>query len=330
MNSLLNQKETPHKINTAGASALLAAASFVGAATLPAAEAEGIEMRSVVDKYAQHQSLAMNPAYGGPVAVGRIDAANGLTYASGFQIAPDIFLTAGHVTPRNDSLTASIVEVVFGPNYNTSTARYTVDRTERFPGYIFGDTTTIDAGLIFTNDFVPMARPATFADGSIGEWHTIVGYGNFGDASTGELPSLGDKLAGVAPVFNIKAGVSPYPSNLYSHMLFDVNPSGLLDAKGLPRDSGSAWYNFAGDYTFMTVAGTNGFGGGVTTALKLNNPDFQAYLQPFIIDSWARFEAAQEPGGGGPGGNPGNGSLPEPATAVLGVLGVAALLGRRR
>jgi len=57
--------------------------------------------------------------------------------------------------------------------------------------------------------------------------------------------------------------------------------------------SGAPWYNANGDIVGITTAGTIGTGQGFTTSVRLFTPEIQAYLQPIIQDSWARYEASR-------------------------------------
>lgn len=289
----------------------VAGAVAVGTAGLTTQSADAAAMRSL-DFYGDHKALAMDPMYKWAGAVKRIGS-NGTTYASAVMIAPDLYINAGHFTPINGSLVARHVEIVFGSNYNTSTERYSVKATQRFPGYVFGDPSTIDLGIGWTNEFVAgFDAPTTFATTVLGERLTQVDYGNIGDPTTGEMPSLGDKMAGYAP----RTGnfFSSYPDSRYDFMNFNqgVASETPLNVKGLNGSSGSPWYNASGDLTHLTVAGTLGSEFGNTVGLELTNPEVQAVLQPLIIDSWMRYR----------------GTVPEPT--ALGLLAPAAAMLLRR
>jgi hypothetical protein len=250
-----------------------------------------------MSQYENSQALSTNLMYRWSAAVRRTDAANGTTYASAVLIAPDLFITAGHVTPRNGSLTATLHEIVFGPNYHTSTDRHTVARTERYPGYVFGDTSTIDLGVGWTSGFVDgftssITFPSSVSQGTV---LTVAEYGNFGDITTGEFASTGDRLAGRAQAYG--AHGTNYTSAYYFATDFDRASADPLNVNTLNGSSGSPWWTSSGQLAGMTVAGTKTFNTGYSIALDLTNPTVQAYLQPLIADSWARYNAsiAQRP-----------------------------------
>lgn len=292
-------------------SAALSAAALLGGATLP--KAEGAVLTSM-SQYDNSKALSANPMYKWSAAVKRTDVELGSAYASAVMIAPDLFITAGHVTPRNGSLVASLTEIVLGANYNTSTDRYGVSHTERYPGYIFGNTTTIDLGVGWTTGFVNgFDLPTTFASFSNVNTLTVAEYGNYGDLTTGELSSIGDRLAGNA---RISTASGSYPPGTYFTTRFDGPGSADPLNVGLTNfGSGSPWWTEDGYLSGMSIASSNGiFNGGYTVALNLTDPTVQAYLQPLIDDSWARYNA----------------SIPEPTTLALATLGVGAMALRRR
>jgi len=301
------------------------AAALTGA-TLPAADAQGGLMVNVAN-YDQHKLLSADPMYKNSVAVGRVGSI-GLTYASGVLIAPDVYINSGHFTPINGSTVAFHTEIVFGENYNTSTERYSVKETQRFPGYVFGNKGTIDLGVGWTDQFVagitspgdlPYFAPpsSSVPEGTV---LTLVDYGIYGDENTGQLPSLGDRLAGRAPKDNDSID---YSSTYYYATLFDGSTSlDILNYRGDDFASGAAWYTELGAVSGLHIASSNNVGIGVSIVLDLTHPDIQAYLQPIIQDSWARFYASQEPV------NPGNPALPEPSTVAL-LATAGLLLGKR-
>ena len=258
-----------------------------------------------------NRQLSNNPAYKWSAAVKR-EGSNGITFASGVAIAPDVYINAGHYTPINGSLVAFHREIVFGSNYNTSTSRYEVDRTQRYPGYVFGDTSTIDLGVGWTKNFIQgFDTPVTFGTVLVGQNGTMVDYGNIADPTTIEMPSQGDRLAGTTErVENLS---SVYPESLYDFLRFDR--SDPLSTQGLNFSSGAGWYNAIFNLSHLTIAGTLGTNGGDTIALDLNIPEIQSYLQPIIQDSWNRYYA----------------SVPEPGSlALTGSVGLFALGFRRR
>jgi hypothetical protein len=114
-------------------------------------------------------------------------------------IAPDLFITAGHVVP----LSGSLNEIVFGANYNTSIERYSILGNQKYPGYAFGNTATIDLGVGWTTNFVNgFDTETTFLNSKpYLQSITVAEYGDYGDITTGPLASLGDKLAGRAEAF---------------------------------------------------------------------------------------------------------------------------------
>lgn len=257
-------------------------------------EAEASALKSM-SLYPQATALSADPMFQWSASVTRTDS-TGTHHASAVAIAPDVFITAGHVTPRDDSTTAFLTELVFGDNYNTSTTRYAIDHTQRYPGFVFGDTSTIDLGVGWTTDFIDgFDTPVSFASASLGEVLTLCDYGNIGDPTTGEMPSLGDRMAGYAPKVDW-SGIYPYPDNRFDFMAFNIGASSgiTLNVQGLTGSSGSPWFNSGGSLTHLSIAATNGTLGGVTISLELNNPEVQAYLQPIIQDSWDRYYASLE------------------------------------
>ena len=310
------RKSVDNKISSLATSALAVTAGL-SALTVPNARSEGGEIVSM-SRYNDHLALAQN--YPWAAAVTRVDhwdnSPSTTMVASVVAIAPNVILTAGHFTPRDNSTVAQITEVTFGSNYNTSTDKYEVARTMRFPSYVFGDTNTIDLGIIWTKELIKgFDTPVKFASANVGDVLTMVDYGNYGDVTTGELPSLGDKMAGYAPVVNNSTG--EYPSSLYAALYFTSSGSnGPLNISGKPFSSGSPWYE-TGDLAALTIAGTNSFGGGYTRALRLDNPDIQTFLNPIVSDSWDLYEAAQS-------------SVPEPSAAVGGLALLAGLAMKRQ
>lgn len=289
-------------------SATLAIALLVGAAACPesaVSEAKAGEMRSI-SLYPQHQELSDDPMYRWAGAVKRVDyfddAPTVITYASAVLIAPDLYITSGHFTPRNNSQVAFQTELVFGSNYHTSTDRWEIESTKRFPGYVFGDTTTIDLGIGWTKDFVKgFDTPVEFASVVDGDILTIVEFGNFGDMTTGQLPSVGDRLGGRAEVANRFIGPtvnSDYPPGTYiATYLPSIHFGPPLGTRGLNGASGSPWFTADGRVAGISIATTGGplVGDGTTTILNLMDPEVQSFLQPYIEDSWARFLAVPEP-----------------------------------
>jgi len=291
----------------------LAATVALSGTVLPARHAEASELTNI-SQYNNSLNLANNPMYRWSAAVHRTGSA-GTSYASGVLIAPDVYLNAGHFTPINGSLVARHTEIVFGANYNTSTERYSVNRTVRYPGYEFGNPNTIDLGIGYLNRFVDgfatLGTRVTFAAASLNDERLmLVDYGNYGDLNTGELPSLGDRMGGFARTFNLQSSV--YPQDRYLSTIF--NYSEPLNVSGMNYSSGAPWYNANGDIVGITTAGSIGTGPGFTTSVRLFTPEIQAYLQPIIQDSWARFEA----------------SIPSPSAAALLTLGLGMAARCRR
>jgi hypothetical protein len=229
-------------------------------------------------------------------------------YTSCVAIAPTLVIGPAHGTPTPTG-TSKITEVVFGSNYNTSNFRMAVSSYERYPGYVFGDTNTIDLAVFHLASPIPgFTKPVTFADANIGEMLTMVDYGDYGDLNSGDLASKGDRFAGVAPVTT--SLISPYPSNFYATTLFEQDA--FSDPTlGLPNSSGSGWYNAEGDLTLLSTAATNGVSDGREGySLRLNSEVVQSYLQPLIQESWAS-------------------SVPEPTTLTLFGAASMGLLARR-
>jgi hypothetical protein len=256
----------------------------------PRAEAGALTSMS---QYENSKALSANPIYRWSAAVKRTDS-SGTNYASAVLIAPDLYITAGHVTPRNGSLTARINEIVFGTNYNTSTERYSVERTERFPGYVFGNASTIDLGVGWTTEFVSgFNSRLVFASAVSGTILTVAEYGNYGDSTTGELESIGDRLGGRAPIYN--TNTSEYPSNRYFFAAFDgPSSSDPLNINCLSGASGSPWWSDDGRIVGISIASDENFIFGSTAVLRFNT-EVMDYLEPLIDDSWARYNASISP-----------------------------------
>ncbi len=327
------QKSSSHVASTSKLS-VLATVAALGAATLPAADAEAGLMANV-GNYPLHQLLANDPMYKMSVAVGRVGSL-GESYASGVMIAPDVYINAGHYTPINGSTVAFHTEIVFGDNYNTSTERYTVRETQRFPGYVFGDTGTIDLGVGWTNEFIAgITSPSDFPGFVSGKVVpedtrlTMVDYGNYGDATTGELPSLGDRLAGRASKWDESFAYSP---TYYYSTFFDGSTAlDILDYRGIDFSSGAGWWTESGYLAGLHIASSIHLVGSATSiVLDLTHLDIQSWLQPIIQDSWARYYAAQEQNPGNPGNPGGNMGIPEPTSAMALGLAAGALALRRR
>jgi len=297
---------------SSAAAALLSVAAF-GAASLPSAQADGAALKSL-SMYGDAQTLSNDPMYKWSAAVSRTDS-TGYHIASAVAIAPDVYITAGHFTPINGSTTAAQRELIFGSNYNTSTDKYQVSRTQRFPGFVFDDPTTTDLGIGFTTTFIQgFDKQTTFSSIPLGAVGTMVDYGNIGDPTTGELPSLGDRLAGLAP--RVTSNTSAYPASKYYSFNFNgIASQGIpLNVQGLNFSSGAPWYDNNGNLAGLLIAKTNGISIGESVVLNLNTPEIQSYLQPIIQDSWSRYNA----------------TVPEPSSISL--LGAAAfgLASRRR
>jgi hypothetical protein len=196
---------------------------------------------------------------------------------------------AGHFTPGQTS--ASIVKTVtFGANYKSGPRLIMeVDHWERIPGYIPGNTSTTDLGLYYLKEPIPNFKAVSFGDVPMGSVPVQVDFGNCGDTFTGEIPSLGDKLAGRAIVSELFRPASSYPANKYMLLNFDGTNS-TEPTQGLQFSSGAAWY-YNGDIVAITIAGPNNTLDSYTTALKINTAEIQAYLQPKIQASWDALPA---------------------------------------
>ena len=185
-----------------------------------------------------------------------------------------------------------------------------VDHWEQFPGYVFGNPNAVDLGFYWLKKPIPgFVDHVTFAGTSLGEILTMVDYGNIGDPTTGEMPSLGDRMAGNAP--RRQTNIYPYPDSLYDYMDFNgIASVGIpLNVQGLNFSSGAPWYNNNGDLTHLLIAKTNGTASGDSICLELTDPIVQAELNPRIAASWA--------------------SVPEPSTLVFTTLGFLGAACRR-
>jgi len=133
---------------------LLAFLSVFGSLAMPPAKAEAGLVVSL-DNIEANRQLSNDPKFQWAAAISNLGS-TGLRFASAIAIAPDVYINSGHFTPRNGSLVAAHKELVFDRNYNTSTSRYDVARTERYPGFVFGDTSTVDLGVGWTSTFIQL------------------------------------------------------------------------------------------------------------------------------------------------------------------------------
>jgi hypothetical protein len=293
------------------AAALLSLAAF-GAASLPSAEADGAAIKNLT-LYNDAKALSTDPMYQWSGAVNATTAPvySNLT-ASCVAVAPTLVIGAGHFTPGLAS--QSVLNYVsFGANYNSPNAlKLEIDHWEQFPGYSSSNLNSVDLGFYWLKHPIPgFTKHVTFGSISMGGTGTMVDYGNIGDPTTGERPSLGDRMAGYAP--RITSNTSSYPASKYDFFDFNGGASlGIpLNVQGLNFSSGAPWYNANGDLTNLLIAKTNGIGIGESVSLKLYTSEVQAELVPRIDASWA--------------------SVPEPSSfGLLAAASGAALLRRRR
>lgn len=281
----------------------------------------GAALRTLA-QYPQSLAIAENPMYSNAAAVTRVIQRPGqpaiTETASAVAIAPDLFIHSGHFNPAPGSTIARLTHLTFGANYNTSTDRHTITEWQDFPGYIFGDTSTIDLAIGRTGSFISHItdRPGRVEFGSIpvGGVGTMVDYGNYGDGTTGELPSLGDKMGGYARRYVNNFNV--YSESKYDFFDFNgiVSRDIEINVLGRNKSSGSPWYTSDGKLSGISVAATNSMVLGDTIVLELTLPEVQTWLQPQIDASWERYYA----------------SIPEPSSAALFGGTVVTLLGMRR
>ncbi len=265
-----------------------AVAGFLLLSTLPAAAGS---MESV-SLYEQYKALSNDPKYkwAGAITVRSITGQEAT--ASCVAVAPTIAIGAGHFTPGVTSSTI-VKSITFGQNYKTGEGLVMeADRWERFQGYVVGDASTTDLGVYYLTQPIPGFTPVTFVTETppLGTILTMVDYGNYGDTTTGELPSLGDRLAGRAVVSDYGlAAIAGYPLSKYGIVNFQSNsgaPTFSLRTQGLQFSSGSPWFDANGRLAFLTIALINGQMTRYTICLRLNLPEVQAWLQPKIAASW--------------------------------------------
>jgi len=265
---------------------VLAAACLTGF-SLPKPKADAGTMESV-SKYSQYQALSNNPKYKWAGAV-TMNHWNGITYtASCVAVAPTVVIGAGHFTPGLGS--ASVVtNVTFGASCKSG-ERLTmeVERWELFPGYVFGDKSTTDLGVYYLKKPIPNFSPVTFGSSQIGDIQTQVDFGNYGDTTTGELPSKGDRFAGNAIHIAYTGGpdLGGYPLTKYAPLSYS---GGAIPnrTQGLQFSSGAPWFDEIGRLTHITIGGIRGQMTSYTLSLKLNTQEIQDFLQPKIQASWA-------------------------------------------
>lgn len=232
-----------------------------------------------------YKALAARPEYKWAGAVTMRIPAGTLYTASCVAVAPTVVIGAGHFTP-GPTAASVMTTVIFGSNYKSGGRLIMeVDHWERIPGYIYGDTSTTDLGVYYLKAPIPNFTAVSFDDAPLGAVAVQVDYGDFGDTSTGEFPSLGFKLAGRSIVSETFRNVSGFPANKY--VLLNFKGTGSTEpTQGLQFSSGSGWF-LNGKLVSLTIAGPNGVLDGFTAALRLNTPEVQTFLQPKIQASWA-------------------------------------------
>jgi len=232
-----------------------------------------------------YKALAARPEYkwAGAMTVQFPDAS--LHTSSCVAVAPTVVIGAGHTTPGPTSV--SIVKTVtFGANYNSGARLIMdVDHWEIIPSYEFGNPNTTDLAVLYLRDPIPNFTAVSFGDAPLGSVAVQVDYGDFGDTSTGELPSLGFRLAGRAIVSEAYRPASSYPASKY--FLLNFQGTGSTEpTQGLFTSSGAGW-KFDGKIVAISTAKFNGTIDVTTVALRLNTPEVQNFLQPKIQASWA-------------------------------------------
>ena len=274
-----------------GASFLLAVVAAAAVLLAPAVAFAG-SMESV-SLYGQYKALSNNPHYrwAGAATMRRPDI--GEVTASCVAVAPTMVIGAGHFTPGPTAVSV-MTAVTFGASYKTGERLVMeVARWEQFPGYIFGDKTTTDLGIYYLKQPIPGFTPVTLVPESppLGTVLTMVDYGNYGDTTTGELPTLGDRLAGKAQLRAYSGGpdLGGYPLTEYAPLYFHpISGSNYrLRTQGLQYSSGSPWFDENGRLAFISIAIINGQMDRYTVSLRLSLPEIQAWLQPKIAASWA-------------------------------------------
>ena len=179
--------------------------------------------------------------------------------------------------------------VTFGPNYKTGERLgMEVDRWEQFPGYIYGNKSATDRGIYYLKQPIPGFTPVIFVPESplVGSVLTMVDYGNFGDTTTGELPSLGDRLAAKAGISTNNIEPLGYRLAKFAPIAFH-NCSCAMRTQALNFSLGSPWFDESGQLAFISIALIIGQMDRYTISLRLSTPAIQAWLQPKIAASWA-------------------------------------------
>ena len=238
-----------------------------------------------------YKALGADPQFKWAGAVTAYRASDGnVVTASCVAVAPTVVVGAGHFTPGPTSL-SKVHTVTFGANYKLG-PRLTleVDRWERFPGYITGNTNTTDLGVYYLKEAIPNFTPVNFGDIPLGAIAVQVDYGNRGDLNTGELPSLGDKLGGRGRASEAYRSSSTYPELKYALLNFDGTGS-AEPTQALQFSSGAGWF-YNGKIVGISIAAPLGQLDSVTTVLRLNTDEVQSFLQPRIQASWAALPAS--------------------------------------
>ena len=269
-----------------GFSGMSAAVGGLGALSAPKADAA---LMVTFDNYDAHKELANNPAYQFASYIEVTTPSGSIATSSGIAIAPNIILVAAHSIPSATN-SAVVSSVIMGSNvFGSGATSYTVASWERFSGYIPGNTSTLDFGLVYLNENIPGFTPVSFGSATVGQTLTLVEYGRIGEQNgSTTYPTLGDRLAGYTPVVN-DSGILGYPQSSYLTTELSLGlPVNSLNVLGLPGSSGGALFNDLGQIVGIQTASSNGMWGGYSAAMRTDNEVFLNYVNPRIEDSWSR------------------------------------------
>jgi len=305
----------------------------LGAATMPAVEAEG----ALVKDLNVSGNLVLNAAqqFQDYVVTYEVVLPSGeKRRPSGVLFDPWTVIASAHGIPSATS--ASIItSATTSLDINNPLAVGTtvaVESWKRYEGYISGNTSTLDIAVIklsgdgFLNEITANGlRPLTlnFADPvSSDDIVWIAGTGKFGDVINGLSESDGKARAGRGPIPFGRALLGSYSPEFYRSIEFFEDISDPLNIKAtnsysgggaLTQDLVTGEFKWAGTLVFQGGA-PDGYG--VTGFAFSWNDDFRN----FVLENAG---TTSEP----PGGNSG---VPEPSTALLFGGVIAAVAGKRR
>jgi len=284
--------------------------------------------------------LAGQPEYAG---VGRFDftTPSGPYMGSGTLIASDWVLTAGHVVDRATSLTFTIAG-------NT----YTAASWLAYPRWNGNLLSGYDIGLVQLDSEVSGITPAMLYTGSdeLGAEAVAVGFGMTGTGQTGAVSFDGQKRAGQndIDVLYTKNPKKKNPRILLSDFDNPGDPDDSVYGSVIPADleyliapgdsGGGLFIDFDDDGLGALLVGVHSFGASFDGEIDSDYGDVSGHTRVSEFDKWINNVLSGDGGNGkgngkgwGKGGKKGNSQMvPEPASAILLMIGYVLLVRRRR